>query len=179
MIDDGALAAIGAAIVGFGIVAFVFRVQRELQVRDAAVQKLMGAAERQGRQVTRVEETELREKAEETRWIPWADRLLIGTVTVSLLLVLFPIALAGSFPSPWVGRLSAAACSASTVALAGYIPALLAHYKFGPHPANKWIWFGDKIGPYTHAKESAEEAIVIISVVLGAVAAMVSVAVTG
>jgi len=35
-------------------------------------------------------------KREKYNWIPWADRLLIGAVTAAILLVLFPIALAGS-----------------------------------------------------------------------------------
>jgi hypothetical protein len=100
--DESILAAIGAAIVGFGIVAFVFRIQREIDLRPRA------------------------------RWIPWADRLLIGIVIVALLLVLFPIALAETVSNLWGKRLPAAASSASTVALAGYIPALLAHYCFGP-----------------------------------------------
>ena len=103
MVDDGILAVIGAAIVGFGIVAFVFRIQRELD--------------------------RYRPK---DRWIPWADRLLIGIVIVALLFVLFPIALAETFSDLWGKRLPAAAASASAIALAGYIPALLAHYRFGP-----------------------------------------------
>jgi len=39
VIDDATLAAIGATIVGFGIVAFVYRVQRELQVQEALQRK--------------------------------------------------------------------------------------------------------------------------------------------
>lgn len=37
MIDEATLAAIGAGIVGFGIVAFVFRVQRELEGRERSL----------------------------------------------------------------------------------------------------------------------------------------------
>lgn len=176
MVDDGTLAAIAAAIVGFGIVAFVFRVQREIQVQETLLRELKEDAERQGLQVN---EVELVEKADTYRWIPWADRLLVGAVMVALLLVLFPIALAGSVSSIWGGRLPAAACSASTVALAGYIPALLAHYRFGPRPARRWIWFGTPSGPVRFAAEPAEQAIVIASAVLGVVAAVASVAITG
>lgn len=111
VVRDDILATIGAVIVGFGITAFVFRIQRELQQDEA------------GR----------------VSWIPWADRLLIGVVTVAILLVLFPIALAGGDSRLWAaGRLPAAACSGSVVALAGYIPALLAHYRFLP----RRIWPG-------------------------------------
>src|SRR3954465_15037202 len=117
VVDDGTLAAIGAAIVGFGIVAFVFRVQREIQVQETLLREFKEEAERQGLQV---KEAELLEKVDTYRWIPWADRLLVGAVIVTLLFGLFPIALAGSVSSAWGGRLPAAACSASTVALAGY-----------------------------------------------------------
>jgi hypothetical protein len=139
MIDRGALAAIGAAIVGFGIVAFVFRIQRELQVEETLLREWKEETEQRG---TSVNEEELLEKAATYRWIPWADRLLVATVTVALLLVLLPIALVEGTSSFWGGRLPAAACSASTVALAGYVPALLVHYQFGPRPARRWIWFG-------------------------------------
>jgi hypothetical protein len=51
--DDETLAAIGSVIVGFGIAAFVFRLQRELQMMEDG----------------------------DSYWIPWADRLLISVVT--------------------------------------------------------------------------------------------------
>jgi hypothetical protein len=208
MVDDGILAVIGAAIVGFGIVAFVFRIQRELD--------------------------RYRPK---DRWIPWADRLLIGIVIVALLFVLFPIALAETFSDLWGKRLPAAAASASAIALAGYIPALLAHYRFGPRyrpvkgkepvydeggPSpprwirlrrlgrhvfhfdpryerfqvkrqerhdkpehdqrgpypRKWIWFGPLLRGKLRAGQAAEKVIVIASVALGLIAAMLSFVVT-
>lgn len=96
MVDHGALAAIGAAIVGFGIVAFVFRIQREIQVEEALLREWKEEAKQQG---LHAEEGELLEKAALYRWVPWADRLLIGAVTVALLLVLLPIALSGSVHS--------------------------------------------------------------------------------
>jgi hypothetical protein len=176
MVDHGVLAAIGAAIVGFGIVAFVFRVQREIQVEETLVREWKDEAKQRG---TAVDEEELLKKAATYRSVPWADRLLVCTVTVALLLVLLPIALVGSMSSFWGGRLPAAGCSASTVALAGYIPALLAHYQFGPRPVRRWIWFGDPSGPRRYAVEPAEKAIVIVSAILGMVAAVVSFGVTG
>src|SRR6185437_10645020 len=103
-------------------------------------------------------------------WIPWADRLLIGTVTAAILLVLFPIALAGSVSSLWGERLPAAACSGSAIALAGYIPAILAHYRFGF--TRPWIWSGQFPPGGRHNPEPAERAIVIASAVLGAAAAV-------
>ena len=56
-------------------------------------------------------------------------------MTAAILLVLFPIALAGSVSSLWGEQLPAAACSGSAIALAGYIPALgPLHLRF-PLPA--------------------------------------------
>lgn len=164
MVDDGTLAAIGATIVGFGIVAFVFRVQRELDMRER------GNAEQERRVVPQAAEERAAETDQRPSWIPWADRLLIGTVTAAILLVLFPIALAGSISSLWGERLPAAACSGSAIALAGYIPAILSHYRFGfTYP---WIWFG-KVNPMGRENpEPAERAIVIASAVLGVAAAV-------
>lgn len=138
MIDEATLAAIGAGIVGFGIVAFVFRVQRELEGRERSLTRRElevwegslprlklevwerslplpamrepravhpGAAERGG------------ETGQWANWLPWADRLLIGAVTAAILLVLFPIALAGGVSSLWGEQLPAAACSGSAIAL--------------------------------------------------------------
>lgn len=151
MVDTDTVAAIGTLIVGFGIAAFVFRVQRELQMADAG----------------------------EPYWLPWADRLLIGVVTVTIGLVLFPIVMASGGSQFWGDRLPAAACAASTIALTGYIPALLAHYRFGPRPARKWIWFGPQPEQYRRAGEPAEKVIVIVFTMLGLAAAAGSLSITG
>lgn len=153
VVDEATIATIGAVIVGFGITALVFRVQREIQQADAG----------------------------KTAWIPWADRLLIGVVTVTLLLVLFPIALGGGSSRLWAaGRLPAAACSGSTVALTGYIPALLAHYRLALKPGSrrKWIWFGGELSKSRHAGEPAERVIVGASVALSVIAVVISAVVT-
>ena len=140
MVDDGTLAEISSAIVGFGIVAFVFRVQRELEARERG--------DFGGEGIAKV-----------ASWLPLADRLLIGSVTTAILLVLFPIALAGSASSLWGERLPAAACSGSVIAVAGYIPAILARYRH-LDPRDRDI------------PDPAERAIVIVSVVLGVAAAV-------
>jgi hypothetical protein len=76
------------------------------------------------------------------------------------------------------------------LALAGYIPALLAHYRFGPRPALRWIWFGAKLPPVQGGEKAegkedkrdagtpAEKVIVGVSAVLGVIAAVVSALVT-
>ena len=122
MPDAATLATIASIISGFGVTALVFRIQREL---------------------------EMARRGEQT-WITWADRLLIGAVLISLLLVVLPLA---SFPgSPRILKLAASMCSASTVLVGGYIPSILAHYRlaFGrnrvglrdnPEPAERvWVY---------------------------------------
>lgn len=94
-------------------------------------------------------------------------------MTGAILLVLFPIALAGSVSSLWGEQLPAAACSGSAIALAGYIPALLAHYRFGFR--RPWIRFGKFAPGGRDNPEPAERAIVIASAVLGVAAAVGSV----
>lgn len=138
MVDDGTLAVISAAIVGFGIVAFVFRVQRELDGRERRYvererRAVVLAARRRGGRPSRrrPDPGDVRgsRRAKVSSWLPLADRLLIGSVTAAILLVLFPIALAGSSSILWGDRLPAAACSGSVIAVAGYIPAILARYR--------------------------------------------------
>jgi len=154
----------------------VFRIQREIQVKEALLRDWKEEAKQQGRQVN---EEELLEEAATYRWIPWADRLLIGAVTVALLLVLLPVALVGSKSSSWGGRLPAAGRSAPTVALAGYIPALLGplQVRSPSHSQLDLVW--DPIRPHRYNVEPAEKAIVKVSAILGLVAAVLSIVVTG
>lgn len=122
-----------------------------------------------------------RETGQWANWLPWADRLLIGAVTAAILLVLFPIALAGSVSSLWGEQLPAAACSGSAIALAGCIPALLAHYTYDFRHPPKWLqkppmWLQKlvhaKADPEFAERVVAERVIVIASVILGVAAAV-------
>lgn len=172
MIDDATLAAIGAGIMGFGIVAFVFRVQRELDGRERNRTRL---AMRKARAVPPGDAE--RGKDESANWLPWADGLLIGGVTAAILLILFPIALAGSVSSLWGEQLPAAACSGSAIALAGYIPALVAHYTYDFRDSPMWLrkspmWLQKLAGAKAGSAVFPERVIVIASVVLGAAAAV-------
>lgn len=112
------LIAVSAAIVTFGSVVLVFRLQREITMRSRG----------------------------EPMWIPWADWLSFSSTAVALFLVIAPVVVAGNH-DPWssVAR-SATVCS--VVLLAGYPAAILSHYRllFGtkrsgpytnPEPAEK------------------------------------------
>ena len=177
MIDDATLAAIGAGIMGFGIVAFVFRVQRELDGRERnrtrlAMRKASAVPPGDAEQ-GKAEQG----KDESANWLPWADSLLIGGVTAAILLVLFPIALAGSVSSLWGEQLPAAACSGSVIALAGYIPALVAHYTYDFRDSPMWLrkppmWLQKLARAKACSPVLPERIIVIASVVLGVAAAV-------
>jgi hypothetical protein len=74
------------------------------------------------------------EKEGEPIWLPWADRLLIAATIISLIFVILPLT---SFASL---RLPSAAGGAAAILVAGYPPAIMAHYR---------IWFGrDRKGTY-------------------------------
>ena len=82
-------------------------------------------------------------------WIPWADFLVIAAVMVSLLIGILPIIVLSS-PPKLIYQIANGACAASIVMLAGYIPGILAHYRFilvknthsarqNPEPSERWI----------------------------------------
>lgn len=121
MMDTSALLTVASIISGFGITIFTFRLQREIQVMERNSKV----------------------------WIPWADCLVIAAVMISLLIGILPIVMLSS-PPKLIYQVSNGACAASIVMLAGYIPGILAHYRFiltkntysarqNPEPSERWI----------------------------------------
>ncbi|MEA5595748.1 MAG: hypothetical protein HC815_39815 [Richelia sp. RM1_1_1] len=119
--DTSALLTVASIISGFGITIFTFRLQREIQVMERNSQV----------------------------WIPWADYLVITAVMVSLLIGILPIVVVSS-PPKFIYQIANGACAASIVMLAGYVPGILAHYRFilakntrsarqNPEPSERWI----------------------------------------
>ncbi|NJO64407.1 MAG: hypothetical protein HC836_41440 [Richelia sp. RM2_1_2] len=119
--DISALLTVASIISGFGITIFTFRLQREIQVMERNSQV----------------------------WIPWADYLVITAVMVSLLIGILPIVVVSS-PPKFIYQIANGACAASIVMLAGYVPGILAHYRFilakntcsarqNPEPSERWI----------------------------------------
>jgi hypothetical protein len=101
------------------------------------------------------------EAKDETTWIPWADRLVIGATLISLLAVIAPILTLGS------GNLRAllvarAATLLSVILLAGYVPSILAHYRL--------LCGRRRIDEPRENPETAECALVTATTVLGVVA---------
>ncbi|HEV1993742.1 MAG TPA: hypothetical protein VGR03_05380, partial [Candidatus Acidoferrum sp.] len=112
--------AVAAILIGFGLTTIMFRVQRELYVREVK---------------------------KEENWIAWADFLIFASVLLVLLLIVVPLF---AFS---VQTFAPAASAAAFILQAGYIPAILAHYRIGigkgrnvkglvykrGEPAEKWI----------------------------------------
>jgi len=131
MADVGVLATVASIIAAFGSTMLVFRIQRELYLHDQ----------------------------KEVQSVPWADRLLICATLVSLGLVLLPLIACTNRPG-LLTELPRAACSAAVLMLAGYIFALLAHYRL--------LFGGGRTGPRANP-EPAEKWIVILTLLLAAV----------
>jgi len=109
LIEAGAILTVTSIIAGFSVAVIMFRLQRELQISDRNWQ---------------------RPKREPVpTWLPLADFLVISAVLLSFLGAVLPL-LSRQRPASEILRLAAAACAASTVLLAGYVPSILAHYRF-------------------------------------------------
>ena len=93
---------VASILSGFGVTVFMFRIQRELQVRE--------------------------KHPDWPNWLAWADYLVLAAILLSLLLVVLPI-VAIRDPSAFVLNLAAGSCAAAAVLLAAYPFAILDHYR--------------------------------------------------
>ena len=87
---------------GFGITVFMFRIQRELQVRSVHPRW--------------------------PNWLAWADYLVLANIVISLVLVVIPLV---AVPEPGSVQYSIAAggCAAAAILQLGYPFAILDHYR--------------------------------------------------
>jgi peptidoglycan biosynthesis protein MviN/MurJ (putative lipid II flippase) len=131
---------VASILSGFSISVFMFRIQRELGVRDR--------------------------HPDWPNWLAWADYLVIATIVLSLLLVVLPL-IALSAPSEFVFSIAAGTCAATSLLLVGYPFAILDHYQIeiGGWRRKK----GEKV-EVRHKGEPIEKAIVIITGLFAAVA---------
>ena len=127
MADSGTITTVASIISGFGVAMLFFRIQRELHM----------------------------DERKEQIWIPWADWLLVAATLISLLAVLLPLVmLPGSSAAL---KIAIAACGASIVLVAGYVFAILAHYRL--------LWGKGRSGPRDNP-EPAERALVYVTVLI-------------
>jgi hypothetical protein len=96
-----------AMIAGFGVVAIMFRVEREV--------KLQEESDRRG--------------LNWESWLAWADWLIVASVLLALLVVVALIGIPG--PTPTSKAFAAAACVSAAILQMGYVPSILAHYGIG------------------------------------------------
>lgn len=93
---------VASILSGFSISVFMFRIQRELQVRSR--------------------------HPGWPNWLAWADYLVIATIILSLLLVVLPL-IAFPEPSEFVFSIAAGTSAATTMLLSAYPFAILDHYQ--------------------------------------------------
>ena len=96
-----ALLSVASILSGFGITVLMFRIQRELQVRERT--------------------------SDVATWLAWADYLVLAAITLALILVVLPLV---TIPHV-VGVLAvaSASCAAAAILLASYPWAILYHYR--------------------------------------------------
>jgi len=93
---------VASILSGFGISVFMFRIQRELHVRD--------------------------EHPDWPNWLAWADYLVMGAIVLSLLLVVLPLVIVPEPGEPLLA-IAGAACAAASLLLVAYPFAILDHYR--------------------------------------------------
>jgi hypothetical protein len=124
---------VASILSGFSISVFMFRIQRELQLRER--------------------------HPEWRNWLAWADYLVIATIILSLLLVVLPL-VAFPDPSEFLFSIAAGTCAATSLLLIAYPFAILDHYGI---EIGGWRKKADEDVEIRHKGEPIERAIVIVA----------------
>jgi hypothetical protein len=124
---------VASILSGFGISVFMFRIQRELRVRDR--------------------------HPDWPNWLAWADYLVLSAIVLSLLFVVLPL-VALPTPSRFVFSVAAASCAASALLLLAYPFAILDHYRI---EIGTWRTREGEKPQTRHKGEPIERAIVVIA----------------
>jgi len=124
--DAGTLASIASIISAFGTAMLFFRIERELQVAKEEEHVWLLHAELQAP----------KEEGFEFVRLPYADWLLVGATLIFLLFVILPLLICRDLTLP------TAASGAATTLVAGYVLAILCHYRIAFD--KNFVIFGDK-----------------------------------
>ena len=130
--------AVASILSGFGISVFMFRVQRELHIRDI--------------------------HPKDPNWLAWADYLVLSAIVLSLLLVVLPL-MALPEPNRFVISVAAASCAASSLLLAAYPFAILDHYRI---EIGTWRTREGEKPQTRHKSEPIERVIVVSAGIIAA-----------
>jgi len=130
---------IASILSGFSISVLMFRLQRELAVRER--------------------------HPDWPNWLAWADYLVIATVVLSVLLVVVPL-VAFSEPTEFVFSIAAGTCAATSLLLLAYPFAILDHY--GIEIGGWRRKAGDNV-EIRHKGEPIERIVVVIASLIAAV----------
>ena len=93
---------VASILSGFCISVFMFRIQRELGVRDR--------------------------HPDWPNWLAWADYLIVATIVLSIVFVILPLVTV-PVPGPVAYSVAAGACAAASILLLAYPFAILDHYR--------------------------------------------------
>ena len=131
---------VASILSGFGISVFMFRIQRELRVRD--------------------------ENPQSPNWLAWADYLILGAIVISLLLVVLPL-VAVPEPGRLAYAVAAGSCAAASMLVAAYPFAILDHYRI---EIGTWRTRQGESPQERHKSEPIERIIVLGAAILAAMA---------
>ena len=134
---------VASILSGFGISVFMFRIQRELRVRD--------------------------EHPEWPNWLAWADYLILAAILLSLLLVVLPLT-AIAEPGRLAYSVAAGSCAAASLLIAAYPFAILDHYRI---EIGTWRTREGEQPQERHKGEPIERFIVLVAAVLATVAFLI------
>jgi hypothetical protein len=131
---------VASILSGFGISVFMFRIQRELRVRD--------------------------ENPVSPNWLAWADYLILGAIVLSLLLVVLPL-VAVPEPGRLAYAVAAGSCAAASMLVAAYPFAILDHYRI---EIGTWRTRQGEGPQERHKGEPIERIVVLGAAILAAIA---------
>ena len=131
---------VASILSGFGISVFMFRIQRELRVRDA--------------------------NPRSQNWLAWADYLILAAILLSLLLVVLPL-MATPDPGRLIFSIAAGSCAAAALLVAAYPFAILDHYRI---EIGTWRTREGERPQERHKGEPVERLIVVSTGILAALA---------
>lgn len=130
---------VASILTGFSISVFMFRIQRELGVRDR--------------------------HPNWPNWLAWADYLIITSIVLSVVLVILPL-VAVPDPGRVIYSIAAASCASASILLLAYPFAILDHYRI---EIGTWRTRRGEKPLARHKGEPIERIIVVAAEVIAAV----------